>query len=277
MASTHVWDGSDADNVYGTAANWHDAAAPATTDTTIFPALAAATGVNIDGTDETAELLAATFIEAGCYVEFGSRIAYLQIDTDAFTSEGEGQAFWDIDNCAMIRIENAGYADSGYSYGFNLVGTGNTELVCDPGSGKAVSLASLGDEAFACTTIGIRSGDVDMGVGLTTTTLNISGGNVNNRSDITTTNVKDAVYRQIDNKSTTLNIRAGGRVYYNRATADAPTTLNLYPGGVLDLSEVTDALTIANFNWYGGQVIDPHNRLIPTTLLYKVGGTSSFA
>lgn len=276
-AETHQWDGSDGDNDHTTAANWHSNDTPASTDTCIYPALAAATGVNIDGSDQSAILLAAMFIEKGCEVEFGSRSAYLQMDTDALTFNGDGQAYLDIDNCAMIRIENVAYADSGHSYGFCLVGSGNTALVCDPGPDRDVSLAGLGDEAFTCATMDLRSGRIWMGIGAAATTLNISGGIVNNGSDVTTANVEKAVYRQFDNKSTTLNIKTGGRVYYNRPTADAPTTVNLYAGGILDLSEVADALTIATLNRYGGQIIDPHKRLVLTTQNYMVGGTSSYA
>jgi len=273
-ANTQIWSGAAADNDHSAAGNWDVAEAPETGDTLIFPAMAAATGVHVAGSDESAILQAATFIENGCYVEFGSRIAYLQLDTDALTFAGDGQAYFDIDNCALIRIENAAYAGSGHTYGFNLVGTGNTALVCDPGSGKAVGLAALGDESLACTTITIDSGNVDMGSGLTTTTLNVTGGAVNNSSAISVTNIGGGTLRQVAAKVTTLNIKKGGRVYYN---GTAPTTINLYAGGILDLSERTAAMAVDAMNVYGGQVIDPHNVLAVTTLLYKVGLTASYS
>lgn len=276
-ANRQLWSGAAADNDHAAAGNWDVAEAPENGDTLGFPAMAADSTKDLAGSDQHLILQVATFIEPGCHLEFGSRLAYLEIDTDEFIFAGEGQAYWSIDGCDPIRIENAAYPTSGHSYGFCLIGgatVANTELICDPGTDKAISIAALTGEAFACTTIGIRSGRVEMGSGITTTTLNLSGGAVNNRSATTTTSVEKAVLRQVALTAATLNIKKGGRVYCN---GTAPTTVNLYGGGILDMSEVADALTIGTVNRYGGQIIDPHSRLTITTENKMVGGTSSFA
>jgi len=265
---THKWDGSAADNAFDTAANYDSVDVPASTDTVIFPALAAASGINVDGSDQSALLLAAFWNEPGCYVEFGSRIAYLQLDTDLLVFAGSGQAFLDVDNCAEIRVTDAAYSTSATDYGLCLVGEGNTLLTLDPGSNRGVSLAALGDEAFACTTIQADSGRISLGSGVTNTTLSVSGADLETRSDHTTTNVYGGVFRQSDNKSTTLNLR-GGTTYYNRPTSDAPTTLSMYANAILDLTELTAALAIATINIYGKCLIRGDRGLLSWTTMNR--------
>jgi len=71
---------------------------------------------------------------------------------------------------------------------------------------------------------------------------------------------------------TTLNIKTGARVYYNSNATIA--TLNGYPGGYLDLSGESRALTITTFNWWEGfHVYDPFKRLTATTVARQTGGT----
>jgi len=268
MAETHIWSGAAADNNFVTAANWDSVDVPASTDTVLFPAMAAATGVNVAGSDQSAKLLAAMWVEPGCYVQFGSRIAYLELDTDLLVFDGSGQAFLDVDNCAEIRVGNAAYSTSTADYGLCLKGTANTLLTLNPGGNRVVSLAALGDETGAWTTISAESGTVKIGSGVTTTTVNVNGADVELRSDSTTTNVYAGVFRQTDNKSTTLNLR-GGTTYYNRPTTDAPTALNMYANAILDLTELSAALAIATINIYGKCLIRGDRGLLSWTTMNR--------
>ena len=272
-AVTRYWNGVGADNAFATAGNWVDAAAPVSTDTVIFPAMASASGVIVDGSDQSAILLVATIVEPSCALTFGSRGIPLELDTDAFTYEGSGASYFDIASCAELRIYSAASGDTTNSYGFNLTGTSNTLLIVDPGSSGSVSLASLGDESLACVTIQIVSGTVDMGDSLTVTTLYVDGGTVSSKTDVTTLQVAGGTFRQLKNNPTTLNV-LGGRVYYN--STDVPTTVTLRGSAILDMSEDGRAKTWQTVNLYdSARIYDPGNVLTITTLNRYKGGTLS--
>lgn len=274
MPDTVIWDGTSLDGNIATAGNYVGAAAAASGDTTVFPAMAALATHDVAGADNSAVLQAATFIEAGNYLNFGSRAAYLVMDTDLFDFRGSGSySFFNIVNCAEMRILNGVSASSGYSYGMSLLSTAVTLLIIDPANGgnesASIGLATMGSEAAEFTTIDIRSGNVTVGTAVTCTTCHISGGTVSYGSDVTTMNVSGGTVRILKNNPTTLNLK-GGTVYYN--SADVPTTINVYEGGTLVLNEDLRAKTLT-INLYGGTVVFAYGQLDGSTVNIKGGGT----
>jgi len=268
--STKLYNGTAADHNIATAGNWAGGVAPVSGDGIVFPAMASAAGVNINGSDLSAVLLASTVIEAGCYVAFGSRTAYLHLDTDYLTYQGQAYAFLQIDNSTEVRLYNGVNAGSGYSFGMQIIGANNALLVIDTANGNSVGVAAGGGETAGFTTVDIHSGSVTIGSGATVTTLAVSGGVVECACNSTTLSVDGGNHTQESGHPTTLNIN-GGRVYYN--STDAPTTINCN-GGVLDFSSDGRAKAWAGttINLQGGTVYDPGNVLSGFTL-GKKGGT----
>ena len=278
MAVTQYWDGSAADNAYVTPANWSlmgggAGAKPLSTDSQVFPAMAASSTKDLAGSDQSLVLIVETVIEHGCYLNFGSYLVPWILDTDYLVYRGLASAFFDVRNSTEIRIEESAPAASGNAYGVYLKGNGtNALLIIDCGNGNSVGVASLGDHTMTATAVEIASGTVDLGDGLACTTLTVSGGAVESKADITTVTVTAGTMRQLKNNPTTLNAH-GGRFYYS--SESAPTTLNLYPGGVIDMSEDTRAKdwSAVAINDYGGQIYDPGLVLGTLTLTRKRGGT----
>lgn len=271
--ANEIWNGDGDDNAIATDANWISNDAPDTGDSACFPAMAADSTNNVDGSDFSAVLLADFIVEAGNYLTFGSRDAYLQLDCDYFEFTGAGaHAYFDVDNCAELRILNSVSPASGHSYGVNLVGTTNTLLLINDAGSGTIGIGALQGESATFTTINVQSGTVTLGDGITNTTFHANGGVITSFSDSTTLNVNGAVFTQAKNKPTTLNLFQG-RFYFD----DAQTigTCNLY-GGTLDLSHDGRAKTITTLNWYGGTIYDPNNVLTLTNApSTKNGGTWS--
>ena len=116
-----IWNGDNSDNAFSTAANYEGDSAPANTNTVVFPAMAEDSGDNVDGSDESSTLLASVQVEDNCYLTFGSRATYLQIDTDEFIYEGAGQSFFHLHNCQNAYVHHAAYAGGDYTHGLSLV------------------------------------------------------------------------------------------------------------------------------------------------------------
>ncbi len=277
MATT-IWDGSDSDGTLVTAANWEGAAAPVSTDNMTFPAFAAdsgSPGANIIGQDFSAVLLEDTTVEEGCFLNFGSRDTYLELDTDQLYYNGDGYLFLDIENAEELWFLNGRAAGSGFSFGANIMAsTVNALTFIDIGSGNSLGLCALAGDTGEFTAIAIQSGEVTLGKDLTTTTVTVDGGTVISHCASAEMTITKGTVTHLNNAITTLNIN-GGRIYYN--SDNAPTAVNLY-GGVLDLSQDSRALTIGTINlWKGGKIYDPSNKLTITTLNRKVGGTTAIA
>lgn len=276
MANPRIWDGVAADNGFATATNWSSDTTPITGDTAIIPGLAASSTKNIAGSNQSAILLAAFWVEPECKLNFGSRETYLQLDADYVYYYGEGTGYLQIANSTEIWVGAGAAASSGNSYGVNLLGTANALLVLDPGESNSVAVAAMGGETAAFTTILITTGEITLGASVTMTTLTVDGGTVTNSSDVTTLNLNGGTFRQQKNNPTTINA-TGGRLYYN--SADVPTTVNLRKGSVLDASEDGRAKTgwsATTVNLYEGATIyDPGNVLMQYigTLNILDGGT----
>jgi hypothetical protein len=194
-----------------------------------------------------------------------------------FDFRGAGaSAYFNIKNCADMRILNGVSASSGNGYGMSIVSAAVTLLIVDTeqggNGGASIALAAMGGETAEFTTLNIQSGIVTVGAAVTCTTANISGGTVVYSSDVTTMNVSGGTVTIAKNNPTTLNLR-GGITYYN--SADAPTTINLY-GGTLDLTQDLRAKTLT-VNVYGGTVVHAYGQIDGSTVNIKGGGTLQIA
>ena len=267
-----IWDGTSEDNAFATAGNYVGAAIPQSTGGVIFPALAANTAHDVDGSDQSAILMATTMVEPGCYLNFGSRDTYLKLDTDAFHYAGSGKGFFELTGCAEARLTGGSSGASGYTYGMSIKGATIASLIINVGSGNTVGIAALEDETATVTTMQAVSGIIAMGDAVTCTTLYVDGANVTNSSNVTTATISSGTYRQVKNKPTTLNVIGSARVYYDSATA--PTTVTLRGNAILDMSQDSVAKTFATVNLYdNAQIYDPNNVLTITTLTRYKGGT----
>jgi len=282
MSDTRLWDGSAADNSFATAANWSGAAVPITGDSAVLPAMAAASGLDIAGSDQSAILLVNFTAEPGCYVNIGSRLTPLHLDADYFTFEGSGSAWVDLDNSTRAEIFNALSTASDGGYGLNITGDANALLLIDAGSSARVGVAAYATNVAAFTTIQIASGYVFLGAGVKQangsdpiTTLHHAGGTTENSSAVVTVNLAGGTYTQLLGAVTNLNLR-GGR--YHWGSTDTITAATLY-GGVLDLSRDTRAKTATSLTIHPGATIyDPGNVLTVTNGITRAkGGTLSLA
>jgi len=272
--ATRKWDGGTS-NAWATGTNWSDDTEPAAGDNVRIPAMVSADPpYDIAGYDASAAALVDVDIEEGCELNLGDAETYLKMDADYFRFRGTGLCFLDIINSTEIWLLAGTSAQSEYSYGMHLQGSSNALLVADIGSGNSLGLAALGQESLAVTTFNLLSGDVTIGESLTSTTGYVDGANVNAMSAPATLTITKGSYRQIHGTPTTLNLR-GGRYYHNHTAV--PTTINVYPGGIFDLSEDarTKDFSSTTVNlWKGGLVYDPHNVLASgATIVWKDGGS----
>jgi hypothetical protein len=261
-------------NYLTTAENFLTGVAPVSTDSLVFPAMAAATLYNVSGQDFSAVLLVATGIEAGCAIVFGSRTTPLHLDTDTLVFEGTGQAFLQIDNSTEIDLYGAGSPTFSWDFGLMLTGAGNTLLDIDPGSGKVIGLAPGVGQTLAATTIQISSGTVVIGSGVTATTIGVANGTVQAFVGCTTLSVKNGTFTQQAGTGATVNLY-GGNLLWNSTTA--PTTFNQY-GGTLDFTGDQQAKNWSSvaFNGYGGTVKDLGNVCTLPANTHRRGGTWAF-
>jgi hypothetical protein len=273
MASpvTCIWSGGASDNAFAVAGNWAPSA-PVSTDSAIFPALAAAATKDVAGSDQSAILLVNTVVEAGCYVNFGSRVTALHLDTDYLVYEGSGSAHLDIDNSTEVRVYKAPSTASDGGLGVNLSGDANALLIVDANNGT-VGVAFGATQVAAFTTIQVASGKVFLGAGVTNTTFHQTGGTVENNSAVVTVNLSGGTYTQEQGTVTNLNIR-GGRYYAN---STGTITACVVYGGVLDLSKDARAKTITTLTIHpGGSIYDPNKCLTTTNaIVWAKGGTLS--
>lgn len=123
---------------------------------------------------------------------------------------------------------------------------------------------------------------VNLGSGVTITTLNQSAGSTLLQSAITTVNLDaGTLTTRGDFTVTTANAR-GGTVYLNhtKTAGNVITTLNLYDGVVIDCTGNPNAINVGTINVYGDATIRtfPGNRGAFTwTTLNRLGGTLTLA
>jgi hypothetical protein len=267
-AATRIWSGAAADNAFDTAGNW-DTAVPVTGDSAVFPAMGTDADKDVDGSDQSAILLVNLYVESGSYVNFGDRLAPVHVDADAFVFEGMGDAFFQLDNCAVAALYSALSSASDGGHGFSLTGASNTLLLVDVGSAGTVDLAMGATQTTAFTTIEVLNGRVFVGAGVTMTTFHQTGGMVELSAGSTTFNMNGGTATQLAGIPATLNVNRG-TFFLNSATT--LPAVNVY-GGLVDLTKDSRAKTITACTMYGGVLRVLPNQVTFTNAPTMKGGS----
>lgn len=283
--TTRIWSGAAGNGLLLASGNNNTAGALVSTDSIIFPAMAASAAKNVIYTAADEEVLLANFsVETGSLISFGTRLSPVFVDADYLTFRGGGSAWLKVTNSAEVDIFAALSAASDGGYGVNLSGPTNALLIVDPArggnsSGK-VGIAAGATETAGFTTITIASGNVWLGEGVkqsngsdAITALHHAGGTTINSSGVVTVNLMAGTYTQQKGVVTNLNL-FGGRYYAN--STDTITAAVLY-SGVLDLSQDRRAKTVTTLTIHvGASIYDPANILTVTNPLVRAkGGTLS--
>jgi hypothetical protein len=247
--------------IWNTAENWDDNTGPAANADAIVPA-DATSGGTLYGDDYTATELDTLIIERGCVLSIGSRARPLKLNVDETVELGGiGATYLYLDVCNSVVVSKAGLS-GGVQYGvYSLNLTGGTvdelNILTDPN--EKTSIAALAGETGTFTTINILNGHIVIGSGVTNTTLNISGGTVENRAASGTVNQRGGELRQEGAVSTALNVEAG--TCYYKAVGTVPT-VNISGSGVVDRREDKRAVTFTQTNVYAGAVLnDPYQAI----------------
>jgi hypothetical protein len=212
---------------YSTKTNYVGGTVPVNGDTVFIPAAAA---YGITGMSATA--LLAAFREDERYTgAIGTATAPLSVDTDAAVLAGTGTQFIKIRNSTTVDVLECG-SGSNTAYGLSLTGAGNAALRIAAGAGTVGVAANAGETGgFTATTV--STGEVTLGLGLTTSTINVDGGAVEVHCGSSTFNQFGGQVHYDEGKPVNVNLR-GGTLYYS--TGSTSTTVNLYAGSALDAS-----------------------------------------
>ena len=283
MATTFaLWHGADGDNAFLTSANWDSTfggttGIVGTATVCIFPAMTAATSVDVAGGDYSSgggtavTALTRIRVESACYASFGSRALPLQFDSlfDTLEYHGEGRAFWGLSSTTLIDIEHAPTSSGGFTFGVNVTGAtnnvNNALLIMNPGADARVGICGLETDAgiFASTTI--RSGHVTVGSGYVGTGIAVSGGDTYYHSVstvLTSLTITAGTFRYMGSACSTGLIIAmnGGTLYWN--SPDNPKQITLENNATLSFAEdgrakdfTAGTPCIVNLN--GGSIYDP--------------------
>lgn len=237
--ATKVFIGTDGN--YGANGNWSPTNVPTTNDDV---RLTPGAGSISSGLDQSAVAIDDFIGEAGYTGTIGSESgagSYLQIDPNRFEWEGTGVALIDVGGATIpLQVLNAATATLG-KRGLYLKGSGITVLNVVKGK---VGLASRPGETATATTINVSgpSADLWIGLGVTTTTVNVLGGKCRIRCGATTVNIFDGeVYTEENGAITTVNMW-GGRFYPN--STGTIGTLNIL-GGLTDFRKSSVARTVS--------------------------------
>lgn len=250
-----TWYGLDAGNEgeLNTAANWVPSGVPASGDNVRFPAGSPSVTDDLDAL-KTATLsgaLGVVVFEPGFTGTVGDSSTYMQFTCTRLEFHGRGQAFIDIEASAIIpRIFATANAIEGQR-GLYLKGSAMTGVDV---SGGNVGLAYRHGETTSATTVRIigEDADVDMGPGLTTTTVYQTAGTTLQRCASTTTTVYGGTWKSREvGAITTLNARGGNLFPESSGTV---TTMNC-DGGVSDFTKSSVPRTVSTLKRNPGSVV----------------------
>lgn len=239
-----TWVGTDTGNEgeLNTAANWSPSGVPAASDNVRFPAGSANITADLTAlnTSTLSGALGVVIFEPGFTGTVGTTAAYMQFTCTRLEFHGRGQAFIDIEASAIIpRVFTTASAIEGQR-GLYLKGSAMTGVDV---SGGNVGLAYRHGETSSATTVRVigQDADVDLGPGLTTTTVYQTGGTVLQRCASTTTTVYGGTWRSREvGAITTLNARGGNLFPESSGTI---TTMNA-DGGVSDFTKSSVPRTV---------------------------------
>jgi len=253
--ATNKWQGTTTNPA--TAGNWSGGVPTANDDVNLPDAADFAVAGGDLATGVTISTLS---VDYGFGQTIGSKSAYLQFDVGGTTKtvvlNNNTATYLDIDTATLITVNRAAVGST-TEKGLSLVGASNTELDIKTSTGS-IGLASRAGETFACTTINIYGGKVEIGSGVTCTNLNIFGGTVTNYTTIATCTMHGGV---LDDRKgcTTLNPYGGRYIWTHTA---AITTMGTIKGATIDLSSEETVVTVTNKIIIAqGTINDPYGRL----------------
>lgn len=250
-----TWYGLDAGNEgeLNTAANWIPSGVPASGDNVRFPAGSGSITDDLDAL-KTATLsgaLGVVVFEPGFLGTVGDESGNMQFTCTRLEFYGRGQAFIDIEASAIVpRIFATASAGEG-SRGLYIKGSAMTGIEV---AGGNVGLAARHGETATCATIRIIGSDanVDIGPGVTATTVYQTGGVCLQRAASTTTTVYGGEWRSREvGTITTVNAR-GGNLYPE--SSGTITTLNA-DGGITDFTRSGVSRTVTTLKRNPGCVV----------------------
>lgn len=261
MANTPCyWQGTSADNDITDSANYYGNTMPQanSSDSLFFPAATADADKDVDGADFSGTELVDLTFEDGCYLNFGSREAFLDVNADYVDYAGQGNAYLNIEGATEVLVRGGAGGTGAHTFGLALAASADScdTLIVNPGSGNDVGIAPWPDVSGTWTTATVRSGNVEIGDTATITTLTVEGGSIVSLADGYDLTMHAGAFEVLRNNPADINLY-GGTLYYS--SSDVPTgTVKLY-GGTLDFSRCGSASSwnAVTIEYYGGAISDP--------------------
>ena len=264
-----VWKEVPTNTTYTTASNWVGGVAPVSGDEVLF---SQGSG-NVDGSDETARLLAGFTVGSGYTGTMGSSGSPLKIDTPTFVFNGQGDHAWisledaggSTVDCRILGTKSTALADyptKGLHINANgaenltpfVVGGGYVEQEASVGAGGIAGVEVSGGTVFLITlavggTLAISGGTCSSNAG-TTGALKVSGGTwTQTAGSITTVEVYSGGTLDWQGAGNITNgtIRGSGVLTFaNLEIACTVTTIKLYDSATLNISNGIKQPTFSN-------------------------------
>jgi hypothetical protein len=234
---------------WATAGNWSGANTPPITGDAAYLDWNSATN-NIAGSDQSAVTLASLYItmlftkylgDLATPLKIGATVAVIgQPSLSATAGSGSGRINWDGGTAATTVTVLDGKttsADSGLPP-IRIKAVNVANVLNALGGRIGVAVNSPSDTAQFATINVANSAILELGSGLTLATLNTSGGSTTVNALVTTVNHSGGgIITYGDYTLGTVNLRAASLTANHKKTAgNGITTLNMYAGAVLDLS-----------------------------------------
>lgn len=265
------------------AENFTGGVLPANSDTVYIQGLSSSQSIKW-GLDQSAVLLTNLYIQADSQAQIGLpeihpstnyyeyRDTHLKIGaTNLIIGDGQGLGSGRIKvqlgatTCNATIYKTGTPADQDEGAVHLAGGDGSSTLQMFAGT---VDLAMLPGYTGQWATVVVSGGLLRCGAGVTLATVEAAGGTVETRAAVTTLRTRNGgrVIHSGAGNITTADIQGGSLKV--RATGTLTiTTLNLYGGKTLDLSECDSLVTVTNMTVYAtpdnqARIVDPNNKLV---------------
>lgn len=277
VAAIRTFTGETDGDYKGTATNWYADTEPVAND---YVRIALENASNIIGDDYTALSMATWMIEKNMPKLVGTLALPLMIDAVAVTLSGTGAQHLYFNDASTINVLQAASNSTDNSYGLNLTGVENDNLLVDISGGGAVSIGWRG-VASEYANIELARGTLYIGPGVITnadtkiTTVKATGGKLTTNANIATgtftgsSNVvveagaySTALYGQ---ESSSINITGGGTI----------TLLDLDDGCFVDFDSnyvVPIIVTNCNVRSKNVRIRDTYGRVTWAGGIVDIGG-----